>query len=255
MSAYAGKTVLVTGGSSGIGFELSKLFAKEGASLVLVASDSSKLARAASEIEKISGRPPAVLAKDLSRPEDVSAVFSAFPKIDVLVNNAGFGLRGKLADADPAKVAKLVDVNVRALTSLTALYLPGMTSRGWGRILNVASTAGFQAIPVEAAYAASKSYVILFSEALAQEVRGTGVSVTCLCPGPTRTPFFGADIPASKKLEGMMMDADVVARTGFRGLAAGKPLVIAGFANRAGQFAERFLPRALVSKIARRVIE
>lgn len=255
MSDYTGKTVLVTGGSSGIGLELARLFAREGASLVLVASDAAKLERAASGLEKAHGVRPAVFAKDLSDPKAPEEIYRAFPAVDVLVNNAGFGIRGKLAEADSAKVLKLVDVNVRALAALTTFYLPGMVSRRWGRVLNVASTAGFQAIPVEAVYSASKGFVILFSEAVAEEVRGTGITVTCLCPGATRTPFFNDDIPASRILKNAMMAPEAVARAGFDALGCGKPLVVVGLHNRLSQFAERFLPRRLVSKIARRVIE
>jgi short-subunit dehydrogenase len=253
--SFSGKTVLVTGGSSGIGLELAKLFAKDGASLTLVASDAAKLERAATQLEKECGRRPAMLVKDLSDRRTPHEIFETLGAVDVLVNNAGFGLRGALVSADASKIAKLVDVNVRALAELTALFLPGMVSRGWGRVLNVASTAGFQAIPVEAAYSASKSFVILFSESIALETKGTGVSVTCLCPGATRTPFFNEHIPASKLLARVMMSPETVARAGFDALRRGKTLAIPGFRNQAGQFVERFLPRALVSKIARRVVE
>lgn len=259
MGRYDGRTAIVTGGSSGIGYEIARRLADGGASLVLVATDSGKLEDAARSLAR-PGKTPLAVARDLSLPGGAEhlreILVSRGLPCDILVNNAGFGMRGLFAGADPAKALKMIDLNVRALVELTRAFLPGMIERRWGRVLNVASTAGFQAIPVESVYAASKSFVILFTEGLALELEGTGVTATCLCPGATDTPFFKrGDIPASKALTRAMMDAGSVAREGLDGMDAGRPLIVAGARNRALMAFERFLPRRLVSRLARRVVE
>ena len=257
---FRGKTALITGGSSGIGFELAKLFMKDDATVILVASDAAKLDKAAISLESLFGRRPMVIVNDLARPEAPREIFDELQRksvsTDILVNNAGFGIYGKFSDTDLDKALKMLDVNTRVLVSLTRLFLPGMLVRRYGRVLNVASTAGFQAIPIESLYAASKAFVLIFSEGLADEVKGSGVSVTCLCPGATNTPFFTrGEIFPSKMLKRSMMDGATVARVGFRGLKQRKALVIAGLSNRLIPFFERFAPRSLVTKLARKVVE
>ena len=256
---YEGRTALVTGGSGGIGFELARLFARDGARLVLVAARKEKLEAAASEIAKESGRRPFILAKDLGLPESPGEIFEELSRegvrVDALANNAGFGLYGKFSSHDLGKTLKMVDVNVKAPVALTRLFLPGMLQRGYGRILNVSSTAAFQAIPVESVYAASKSFLLLFSEAIAEELAGTGIRVTCLCPGPTRTGFFNGEMLPSKTVTRNMMDSREVARIGYEALCRGRAVVVAGFLNRAATALERFLPRKTVVRLAGRVVK
>jgi len=259
VSVFRNRTVLLTGGSSGIGWEFAKLFLSDGARVILAASQAPKLEEAAASLEKACGVRPRTIAVDLSSREAVFALRDRLDAekttVDVLVNNAGFGLYGPFLSYDADRVRKLVDVNVQAPLLLTRLFAPGMVERGWGRVMNVASTAAFQAIPIESVYAASKAFVLLFSEALADELSGTGVAVTCLCPGPTRTPFFNSEMISSKTVTRNMMAADEVARAGYRALERGKSLQIAGAKNRTAVFLERFVPRKMVVKLARRVVE
>ncbi|HTL70882.1 MAG TPA: SDR family NAD(P)-dependent oxidoreductase [Candidatus Eisenbacteria bacterium] len=260
MGKFSGKTALVTGGSSGIGLELAGLLAAEGAALVLVASDAAKLERARASLEVPGGPKVHAIARDLAQPDAPAEIHAEVARlglpVDILVNSAGFGMRVEFAHADLGKTLRMIDVNVKALVALTHFFLPRMIAGGWGRVMNVASTAGFQAIPVEACYAASKSFVLLFSEALHDELEGTGVSVTCLCPGATDTAFFrGGDIAASKAITAVMMDSRSVARAGLSALERGRPLVVAGLRNASLVFLERLFPRRWVLKMARRVVE
>jgi short-subunit dehydrogenase len=193
-------TTLITGGSGGIGLALAHVCARHGHDLVLVARSADLLEAAQAELREGAHVDVEVLACDLSLPGAVERVAERHPGIDVLVNNAGFGMFGPLADADAGQLLEMLRVNVEALTHLTRLYLPSMVERGSGRIMNLASMAAFQPGPNMAAYYATKAYVLSLSEGLRQELRGTGVSVTTLAPGPVRT---GILITVGAALAGM----------------------------------------------------
>jgi short-subunit dehydrogenase len=254
------QTALVTGASGGIGLELARLFAADGYDLVLVARSKDKLTQISEELGaqfKVSAH---VLMKDLARAESPREIFAeleaAGVSVDVLVNNAGFGSYGLFAEADERAQLEMLQVNVVALTHLTKLFLTGMIARGRGRVLNVASTAAFQPGPLMAVYYATKAYVLSFSEAIANELAGTGVSVTALCPGPTETGFVAAaGMEKSKLFEANVMDARTVALAGYRGMREGKAIVIPGLRNNIMARSVGFAPRSLVTKIVRRVQE
>ena len=248
-------TVLITGASSGIGRELARLYARDGAGLVLVARSQDKLRELADELAAQYGAQAQVLPADLSRPGSPREIADVLAQqgidVDVLVNNAGFGAHGSVAELGGQRQLDMIDVNVAALTELTALLLPGMLERRTGAILNVASTAGFQPGPNQAVYCATKAYVLSFTEALAEEVRGSGVRVCCLAPGPTDSGFAAqAGMAGTRLFRRGVMDAMRVARSGHDGLQRGKTLVIPGVRNRVLAFSVRLAPRALVTKIA-----
>jgi short-subunit dehydrogenase len=253
-------TALVTGASSGIGLELARLLAGSRHDLVLVARSGAKLAELGAELRERHGITARVLPKDLADPEAAPGIAARLERdgvvLDVLVNNAGFGGYARFHEQDTRTQLEMIQVNVTALTHLTRLLLPGMVARGRGRILNVASTAAFQPGPLQAVYYATKAYVLSLSEALANELEGTGVTVTCLCPGPTDTGFGErADMTASRLFRRPPMSAERVAAEGYRALMRGDPLVIPGFRNRASAFAVRLGPRRTVTAIARRAQE
>jgi short-subunit dehydrogenase len=254
------KTALITGASFGIGMELARIFAREGYSLVLVARSGDKLRQLASELEKSHGTRSLILAVDLTEPGASAYVLDqttrADIQVDVLVNNAGFGQYGYFAENDLEECLRQIQLNVTTLTHLTRLYLPAMVERKSGRILNVASTAAFQPGPLMAVYFATKAYVLHFSEALANELHGTDVTVTCLCPGPTATEFAKrANITDLLLLKFGSMDAHTVAEDGYRALMAGKPVVISGFKNWLVAQSVRFSPRRLVTGMVRKMQE
>ena len=249
-------TALVTGASGGIGEELARMFAADGHSLVLLARSRDKLARLAEELKERHRVEARVLAADLSRAEAPDEVFRELQgegvRVDALVNNAGFGSYGLFAETDLRQELDLLQVNVVALTHLTKLFLPGMIERRRGYVMNVASTAGFQPGPLMAVYYASKAYVLSFSEALSNECEGTGVAVSALCPGPTRTGFVAAaGMTGSKLFDRGAMSARAVAEAGYRGLLAGKTIVIPGFRNALVARTVGFMPRGLVTKAVR----
>jgi len=256
----AAKTTLITGASFGIGLELARIFAREGHNLVLVARSADKLRQLASELERTYGTRSLILAADLSEPGSPAYVLDQTSRanilIDVLVNNAGFGQYGLFVENDLEECLRQIQLNVTALTHLTRLYLPAMIGRQEGRILNVASTAAFQPGPLMAVYFATKAYVLHFSEALANELAGTGVTVTCLCPGATKTEFHKrANATELNLLKFGAMDAQTVAEDGYRALMTGKPMVISGFKNWLTAQSVRFAPRRLVTAIARKAQE
>ncbi len=257
---FSGKTTLITGGSGGIGFELARLFLRAGSKVILIGSSAKKLEEASNRLEKEFGAKIITLAKDLSPSSASREVFEVTQKwpapVDILVNNAGFGISGYFHSMPELELFKMVRLNTHTVLELTRLYLPGMVERGFGRILNVASTAAFQGIPIEAAYAASKAFVLTLSEGLHDELKSKGVGVTCLCPGPTETSFFTrGSINASTVIKRVMMSPEAVAKTGFNALIKQKPVVIAGFRNKFMIFTERFAPRKWVTKIARKMVE
>jgi len=252
------RTALITGASSGIGRELARLFAADKSNLVLVARRQEKLEQLAAELRRDHGAEVRVLAKDLAEPHRPQAIFAALAAesatVDVLVNNAGFGAAGSVAGLPPEKQQDMIQVNVTALTQLTRLFLPGMIQRRSGGILNVGSTAGFQPGPYMAVYYATKAYVLSFTEALAEELIGTGVRVTCLAPGPTATEFAAAADLEHKLLFRLgTVDARTVAQAGYRGFRRGRLLVIPGPRNKLGVLAVRFVPRAWVRKVVKRL--
>lgn len=243
---------LVTGASAGLGAEFARQCRKRGDELVLVARRKDRLEALAAELGSTH-----VIAADLTEagaPERLLAEVAGLGlEVDTLINNAGFGASGQLADASPGRLLEMIDLNVRALTELTRLVLPAMVGRRRGSILNIASTAAFQAGPNMAVYYASKAYVLSFTEALHQEMKGKGVKVTALCPGPTATEFFEVAESAGSTLAKMATDPAGVVRAGLRGLERNTAIVIPGLTNKIGAFGTRFMPRAALRRIVARI--
>ncbi len=252
------ETVLITGASAGIGWELARLFAADKCRLILVARRQEKLLELAEELRRNHGTEVTVLPRDLSEPGAPQAIFEDLSgrglAVDVLVNNAGFGAMGSVAHLSLERQLAMIQVNVVALTQLTRLFLPCMVEHRRGGILNVGSTAGFQPGPNMAVYYATKAYVLSFSEALTEELRGTGLHVACLAPGPTATEFgtvSGMNESVVFKLG--VMDAQAVAKAGYQGFRQGKALIVPGLLNRLGAFSVRLAPRSIVRKLVKQM--
>jgi short-subunit dehydrogenase len=250
--------VVVTGASSGLGAEFAKLAAAEGAKVVLIARSRPDLEALAANLDP-SGRFTVVLSLDLGARDAGEIIARELESrglyCHVLINSAGFGLFGDAAELDRERQLGIVDVNVRAATDLMLRFLPAMIARRSGAILNIGSVAGFAPGPRMALYFASKAYLISISQALMQEVKDAGVTVTCLCPGPLRTPFLGragADQVALFKLF-RKLDADDVARAGWRAMKARRALCVPGISNKVIMMATRFLPRAALLAIVGRL--
>lgn len=245
---------LITGASSGIGLELARVFARKGYSLLLIARSQQRLDQVAADLKPARVQ---VMAQDLSLPGAPAEIRDAVPKIDVLVNNAGFTVFGKFAETPLGDELNMMQLNMTALVALTKLYLPGMIAAHSGKILNVASTAAFQPGPLMAIYYATKAFVLSFSEALANELEGTGVSVTALCPGPTETEFQQrGKMQNSGLVKGRkIMDAKTVAEAGFHALMSGKTVEIPGLKNKLLAQSVRVSPRGMVTKIVRKMQE
>jgi len=248
-----GETVLITGASSGIGLELARCFAADKSHLVLVARNTAALQSLADELHRQHGTQTTVLTADLSRPETPARVFNELQQagvaVDVLVNNAGFGAHGAFAGWPLRRQLEMIQVNVAALTELTGLFLPGMLARKRGGVLNVGSVAGFVSGPGMAVYFATKAFVLSFSEALAAELAGTGLTVTALCPGPTATNFGNvARGPKDRQFRAAKMTAAAVARCGHRAFRHGKVLCVPGLRNQFLIFLMRLAPRGLQRK-------
>jgi uncharacterized protein len=253
-------TALITGASGGIGLELAKVFAREKWDLVLVARSAAKLEQAASGLSKEHGVRCHAISQDLSRRDSSEALFAETSarslRIDALVNNAGIGTFGPFAETDLAGQTDMLEINVMSLTRLTRLFLTSMLARRQGYVLNVASTAAFQPGPLMAVYYASKAYVLHFSEALNDELRGSGVSVSALCPGATRTDFQErAQMTRSKLFNQNVMHSEAVARAGYEGMMRGKSVIVPGVVNKIVANSARFTPRGLMTRVVRRVQE
>lgn len=246
------KIALVTGATSGIGKELAKCFVINGYNLVIVARNEKDLRATADEFRKQYGAEIATVQADLSMPDAAEKIYKALngKALDVLVNNAGFAEYGPFAESDIKKILASMRLNMETMTHLTRLVLPDMIDRRAGKILNVASTAAFQPGPLMAVYYATKAYVLSFSEAVRYELRGTGVSITTLCPGPTSTNFQKISQFGKTNIVKMgLMRADEVAQQGYLGLIDCVPVVVPGIKNKIGAFLTRFAPRTLLLKI------
>ncbi|BBM83240.1 SDR family NAD(P)-dependent oxidoreductase [Candidatus Uabimicrobium amorphum] len=245
------KTAIVTGASSGIGYEFCKILNENGYEIFLIARNEQKLRAVAAELRKAH-----VIVKDLSKENSAQEIFSEINNTpDVLINNAGFGDHGEFSDASWGKLQQMIQVNITALTELTHLFLPGMLEKKTGKIVNVASTASFQAGPLMAIYYASKAYVLHFSEALAHEIKGRGVTVTTLCPGPTASDFQRVAQMKDEKLvagENLPSSRDV-AIYGYKAMMKGKSVAVHGWTNKLMSCAYRFLPRKVITAIVGRV--
>ncbi len=256
MTSQQRPLALITGASSGIGYELAKVFARNGYDLVLTARNREQLQRVADEVRAF-GIDAEVLPADLADPAAPQAIFDHLHQpsrpLDVLVNNAGFGTFGPFAQSDPVSQMQMIQVNIAALTHLTRLFLPSMLAARQGHILNIASMAAFAPGPFLAVYYATKAYVVSFTEALAEELRHSGVRVTAVCPGPTKTDFqrrAGAD--RSSLFRGHVMDAAAVAAIAFKGFRRRQILVIPGGRNKFLSLAAKFAPRKLVRRATRK---
>lgn len=255
------KTALITGASSGIGLELAKVHASKGDDLVLVSRNRNKLLELKDRLEKENKISVLIIVKDLSIASSAKQVYDEIKKknikIDYLINNAGIGSFGEFSKGDWDTQSKMIQLNVTSLTYFCKLFLPDMVKRGNGRIMNVASIAGFQPGPLMAVYFATKSYVLHFSEAIANEVAGKGVTVTALCPGPTESGFEkSAGMGNSVLFKGKKLPSSKdVAVYGYESMMQGKVVAVHGFVNRLLINLSRFAPRSLVVKMARRSVE
>jgi short-subunit dehydrogenase len=244
------KVALITGASAGLGVEFARQLSKRGHRLVLAARRKDRLEKLAMEL----GNARAVVI-DLSKKDSAAKLLADVAAngevVDVLVNNAGFGLIGRFAELDAQLQRQMIDLNVGALTDLCRAVAPGMIERKTGAILNVASTAAFQPGPKMAVYFATKAFVLSLSEALHEELKPHGIKVSCLCPGPTQTEFGEvAGFGGNKGFDRLAMGAAEVVEIGLDGLDSNKAVVIAGLINKIGAVATRFAPRATVRKIA-----
>lgn len=250
----AGST-LITGASSGIGRELARVFARHGHDVVLTSRNKHRLDQLADELRQERGVVAEVIAQDLSLPAAAEEVRQKLQEesiaIDILVNNAGFDVYGEFHETDIDRELQMIQLNVATLTQLTKLLLGGMRERGHGRVLNVGSTGSYVPTPLNAVYSATKAYVLSFSRALAVELRGSGVTVTALCPGATRTEFQKrAGIGEIALLRFGAMDPDAVARAAYRGLMAGRRVVVPGLFNKIQVLATRLLPTEVLVRAA-----
>jgi uncharacterized protein len=255
------QTALITGASGGIGLELARIFASKGINLIIVSRNIIELSRLKSELNEKYKIYVEEIEKDLSVPGAAKQVFDEVRNldfdVDYLINNAGFGDYGKFHLSNWDKQERMINVNMLALTQLTHLFLPDMIKRKSGKIMNVASTAAFQPGPLMSVYYATKAYVLFFSEAIANELEGTGITVTALCPGPTKSGFQkAANIEKSNLVVGKNIpSAKIVAEYGFNAMMKGKRVAIQGFSNKGVAFVARRAPKNIVLNTARKLNE
>lgn len=248
------QTVLITGASSGIGYELAKVFARNKYNLVLIARNKERLEKISAELNHTYTITSTVLPVDLSKPGSAESIVKELNRksiaVDILVNNAGIGIYGRFTETEIEKELEIINVNIIALTVLTKLLLPQIMKSGHGKILNVASTSAFVPGPYLSIYHASKAYVLSFSEALAEELRDSGIQLTILCPGATKTEWHKrAQMKNMAIVNARAIDADRVAEAGFKALMQGKRIIITGIINRIAIFLFRFIPRGFLTRM------
>ena len=251
----ARRTALVTGASSGFGELFAERFAADGFDVVLVARSADPMEALAERIRTRSHANATVIAHDLAEQGAVASLMTTLQTrglhVDALVNNAGFSTYGPFADADPGITTKMLMVNVVAMTELARACLPGMLERGWGRVVLLGSVGSFSAAPMTAAYAATKAYVLSLGLALHEELKGTGVTVTTLCPGPTATGFQArASMADSALIRSGLDSAESVVDAGYAAMKKGTPYLVTGTTSRLFALGTRFIPRTVASKIA-----
>ncbi len=253
------KTVLITGATQGIGFELSKLFAKDGFNLILVARNEQRLNEIRKAFKSDYDADVRIIAKDLSKADSAMEIFEQLKLeniiVNILINNAGFGHFGKFTETDWDVEQRMIQLNITTLTQMTKLFLPDMLALNQGAIMNVASTAAFMPGPLMSVYYATKAFVFSFSQALANELKDTNITINTLCPGATDTEFARvAEMDNSKLFSGSMMsvmNAETVARMGYNDLMDGKELTITGTMNKMLVQSIRVSPRKMVMNITR----
>jgi uncharacterized protein len=254
---WTGKWALLTGASAGIGRELAKLLAAGGANLVLTARRADRLTKLAGDLSDQHNIRVEVFAADLARPEAPSQIFAFTQRklieVELLINNAGFGAFGSLQEIPEGRMLEMIQVNCSAVVQLTRLYVPGMVERRHGDVLIVASVAGFQAVPYNSVYAATKAFDLIFAEGIAEELSEFGVRVCALCPGSTDTEFQGVAQQPDRVFRSAETAAKV-ARVGLAGLAAGKSSVISGAKNALMMAGERLAPRRFVVRMAAKMM-
>ncbi|QTL99011.1 SDR family NAD(P)-dependent oxidoreductase [Iocasia frigidifontis] len=250
--------VLVTGASSGIGMDFARIFAEKGYNLVLVARREEKLKSLAKELGKKYKAEVKVIPKDLSMLTSSEEIFEELRKeninIDILVNSAGTQVYGNFLETDLDKEMKMMQVNVNSLVCLTKLAVNQMKEKGKGRILNLASTGAFMPVPLNSIYCASKAFVLHFSEGIKKDLEGSGITVTTLCPGPTKSEFAKKAQMTNTRLFSRMMDSRKVAMIGYKALMKGKRVVVPGFSNKLMAISYRFTPRSLLLSIGKYIM-
>lgn len=252
---YGGKTVLITGTTSGIGYELSNVFASQGFNQVLVSRNEQKLKTQAEALQSEYGISVHTVMKDLSEPGAPAEIYAEIRRmgihVDILVNNAGFNESGPFSETSLQKELAMLQVHVASLTHMTKLFLPGMLKKKFGKILNLGSTGSFTPCPLDAVYCASKAYVLSFSNAIRAELSGTGVTVSTLCPGATNTEFARkANMESTLLFKKFVMEPKQVAEIAYRGLVKNKKTIIPGFSNRALVSSIPFTPDGILDKIS-----
>lgn len=253
------KTALITGSTGGIGSAFCDLLAIEGYDLILISKNKSALESQALKLRQ-RGTNTYFFAADLSLPNEPQRLYSEIASsnltVDILINNAGFNEVGYFKNTDLSKELNMIQVHIRSLTELTKLFLPHMIEQGFGRILNLGSTGSYMSCPCDAVYSATKSYVLSFSNALFHELKGTGVTVTCLCPGATQTPFAQkAGIEDTMLFKVLVMKPKSVAKIGYKSMMNGRRTVTAGFYNKLLVFCAKLLPVSILNPIAQYMIK
>ena len=248
------KYTLITGGSEGIGYELAKLFSKDGHNVIIVARNETKLLKVKRELEEKDKNKVKTISLDFTVEKSCEELIDIVDKknfvVDNLINNVGIGSFGDFCDAEEGFEDRIIDINIRTVTILTKYYMKQMLSRGSGNILNVASTASFVAGPRMAMYYSTKAYVLSLTEALYEEARGTGVYIGCLCPGPVKTTFQEkAGIKKAESAKKYLMDASDVAQKAYAGFNKKKAIIIPGFKNKLAVFGGKIAPRSISRKI------